>query len=136
MKTAMTFHKKTSRDQLRIYCPLPDVCTEMHTTLDAANRAAKRVQIALSHEKEPRQPMQKQWQGQDLRSLNAKIEELRKEVDGMEDETRDASAPSLFEFEEGRRKGCWRSVFNGAGLGADRFELLVSKIGVSGPRNL
>lgn len=128
--------QKTSRDQLRIYCPLPDVCTEMHTTLDAANRAAKRVQIALSHEKEPRQPMQKQWQGQDLRSLNAKIEELRKEVDGMEDETRDASAPSLFEFEEGRRKGCWRSVFNGAGLGADRFELLVSKIGVSGPRNL
>ncbi|KAF1357223.1 hypothetical protein EJ07DRAFT_157839 [Lizonia empirigonia] len=128
--------KKTSRDQLRVYCPLPDVCTEMHTTLDAANRAAKRVQIALSHEKEPRQPMQKQWQGQDLRSLNAKIEELRKEVDGMEDETSDASAPSLFEFEEGRRTGCWRSVFNGVGLGADRFELLVSKIGVSGPRNL
>ncbi|KAF2624772.1 hypothetical protein BU25DRAFT_493415 [Macroventuria anomochaeta] len=126
--------EKIGKEQIRIYHPLPNVCTEVYTSLDAANRAAKRVQIKLSHEKEPR-AMQKQWQTHNLHELNGKIEKLRKELNGEGGDDENGS-PSLFEYEEGRRKGCWRSMFNGSGLGADRFELLVLRVALSGPRNL
>ena len=127
--------ERAGRIQMRIHHPLPNICTEIHTSLDAANRAAKRVQIELSHEKYPKQPLQKQWQTQSLFDLNKKLDDLRKEVDDDKGGEVDAS-PSLFEYEEGRRKGCWRSMFNGCGLGADRFELLVSTVRLGGPRNL
>lgn len=125
--------KPNPKYQLRIHHPLPPLSTEIHTSLDAANRAAKRVQIFLSHEIKTRLELQKQWQGRNLRDLNEKVEELRREVGGN---AGDAGSSTLDEYEQGRRKGCWRSVFNGRGLGADRFELLVSRVGLSGPRNL
>ncbi|XPT03436.1 hypothetical protein M3J09_012529 [Ascochyta lentis] len=133
-----------NNQRLRTHHPLPPITTDLHTTLPSANRAAKRVQIALSHEETATQPLQKKWQAQNQRALNQKLEDLEREIsDGeqerlgvdRQDEERD-NPPSLFEFEAGRRRGCWRSVFHGAGLGADTFELLVVRVGVSGPRNL
>ncbi|UPX21034.1 uncharacterized protein EKO05_0011240 [Ascochyta rabiei] len=135
------------KPRVRTYHPLPSIATELHTTLAAANRAAKRVQLALSHEPAPTKSMQKQWQTQNLRALNRKLEGLGQEVDD-DDEGREGGGggaphnvggsrtPNLFEYAAGRRRGCWRSVFNGCELGADAFELLVVRTGISGPRNL
>jgi hypothetical protein len=120
------------KEQVRTYHPFPQVCTELHTSLESANRAAKRVQIELSHERDPKS-MQAQWQLQNLRELNEKLADLRREVGHAEGET---GGLSLFEFEEGRRRGCWRSVFRGAGVAGFDFELLVMSVGVSGPRNI
>ncbi|KAJ4369534.1 hypothetical protein N0V86_009370 [Didymella sp. IMI 355093] len=120
------------KEQIRAYHPFPQICTEIHTSLESANRAAKRVQIELSHEREPKS-MQAQWQIQNLRELNEKLEDLRREVEEVEEET---GGLSLFEYEEGRRRGCWRSIFRGAGVAGFDFELLVTSVGVSGPRNI
>lgn len=125
-------------ESARVHHDLPPICTEIHTTLDAANRAAKRVHIHLSHEKDPSKPLQKQWQIRNLHELNRKIEDLRKEAEDHDSDEEDGP-PSLPEYEHGRRKGCWRSVFQGTrndGREADDYEVLVCKVGVSGPRNL
>jgi hypothetical protein len=67
--------------------------------------------------------------------LNNKLQTLRNESNDDEGEN-GGGGVSLFEYEEGRRKGCWRSVFDEFGLGGERFEVLVCRVGVSGPRNL
>ena len=125
-------HEEKDKEQFRIYHPLPHICTELHTSLESANRAAKRVQIELSHEKAPKS-MQAQWQLSNLRELNEKLEDLRQET---EDGDNEGGRPSRFEYEEGRRRGCWRSKFKGVGHNGYDFELLVTSVGVSGPRNV
>ncbi|KAF3039275.1 hypothetical protein E8E11_001294 [Didymella keratinophila] len=124
--------EKGEKERFRIYHPLPHICTEVHTSLESANRAAKRVQIELSHEKTPKS-MQAHLQLQNLRKLNEKLEDLRKETEEGDDES---GGPSLFEYEEGRRRGCWKSTFRGVGYNGFDFELLVTSVGVSGPRNI
>ncbi|KAJ4332442.1 hypothetical protein N0V87_008374 [Didymella glomerata] len=124
--------EKEEKEKVRIYHPLPYICTEVHTSLESANRAAKRVQIELSHEKAPKS-LQAQWQVANLRELNNKLEDLCSEAEEGDDES---GAPSLFEYEEGRRRGCWRSMFRGVGHNGFDFELLVTSVGVSGPRNI
>lgn len=121
------------KEQIRIYHPLPHICTEVHTSLDSANRAAKRVQIELSHEKAPKS-LQAQWQLDDLRDLNKKLEDLRSEA--AEKDDGESETPSSFEYEQNRRRGCWKSKFRGVGHDGVEFELLVTSVGVSGPRNI
>lgn len=99
---------------VRAYQPLPR--TEIYTTLDAANRAARSLQIELSHERDPKSPLTTKWQEINLRELNAKVH---------------AFDPSM-----GGKEACWNSTFNGCGLGADRFELVVEQVRLCGPRNL
>jgi hypothetical protein len=97
----------------RVYHPLP--CTECYTTADAANRAAKNLQIEMSHKKNPSY-LDKHWQVQNLEQLNKRVRDLAEAKE-----------------EEGRY---WKSEFNGLVLGASSFELLVEKVGLCGPRNL
>jgi hypothetical protein len=97
----------------RVYHPLPR--TECYTTLEAANRAAKTLQIELSHEREAT-AMAKVWQATNLAKLDKKFRDLQEAVD-----------------QEGKY---WKSEFNGCGLGSTRFELVVEKVGLCGPRNL
>lgn len=138
-----------AESKVRVYCPLPPVCTELHTTLDAANRAAKRVQFYLSHaqETEKERDFDKQWRARNLAVLNQKVEDLRKEVEedgggeggeggrlrleGGDEVTRKDGA--VVE-EGGRRRGYWFSRFAGTEL--EEYELRVEPVGVSGPRNL
>lgn len=89
---------------------------EIYTTLSAANRAARALQIQLSHEKEPKDALSKAFQEKNLRELNAKVVQLQ--------------SPS----DEGG--GCWESRFNACGLGGDNLELVVEKTSLCGPRNL
>ncbi|KAH8724347.1 hypothetical protein GQ44DRAFT_709018 [Phaeosphaeriaceae sp. PMI808] len=97
----------------RVYSPLP--CTECYTSLNAANRAAKNVQIKLSHEKNPKM-LAKHWQDENLAELNKR-----------------ASAMETAEAEEDKY---WKSQFKGAGLSSTEFELIVENVGLCGPRNL
>ncbi|KAF1925681.1 uncharacterized protein M421DRAFT_423510 [Didymella exigua CBS 183.55] len=122
--------QKDEGKQIRIYHPLPQICTQLHTTLESANRAARRVQIELSHEKAPK-PFQANWQAQKLRELNGKLVDLCREVE----EAAESGAPSLVEDEAGGRRGYWSSTFQ-VGPGGPVFELLVASVGVSGLRNL
>jgi len=89
---------------------------EIYTTLSAANRAARALQIQLSHEKEPKDALSKAFQEKNLQELNAKVVQLQ--------------SPS----DEGG--GCWKSRFNACGLGGDSLELVVEKTSLCGPRNL
>lgn len=98
---------------LRQHHPLP--CTELYTTLDGANHAARRLQIEMSHEANP-SAANARWQEQDARNLLTKARSLDPSVGGEE--------------------GYWRSEFNASGRGGDRFELVVEKAGLCGPRNL
>jgi hypothetical protein len=139
-----------AESKVRVYCPLPPVCTELHTTLDAANRAAKRVQFYLSHaqETEKERDIEKQWRAKNLAVLNQKVEDLRKEVEGdgggeggeggrlrLEGGGREGTGKGEAVVEEGgRRRGCWFSRFAGTEL--EEYELRVEPVGVSGPRNL
>lgn len=100
-------------DSLRIHHPHSR--TECYTTLAGANRAAKNLQIELSHEPKP-SDLEKKWQAQNLSELNKKMMELEEASDGEEK--------------------CWKSKFNGSGRGSDKYELLVEKVGLCGPRNL
>lgn len=97
----------------RVYHPLP--CTECYTTLEAANRAAKKLQVELSHEKNPKAST-KLWQVSNLEELNKKVSDLEKAE------------------EEGVKY--WKSLFNGCGLGSAKFELVVEQVRLCGPRNL
>jgi hypothetical protein len=100
-------------ESTRVYHPLP--CTECYTTVDSANRAAKNLQIELSHTKKPN-AMEKLWQVQNLEQLNKRARDLAEAKE-----------------EEGRY---WKSEFNGLGLGSATYELRVEKVGLCGPRNL
>jgi hypothetical protein len=97
----------------RVYHPLP--CTECYTTLEAANRAAKNLQIELSHKTNPNN-LDKLWQIQNLAQLNRRMRDL------AEAETEEEKY--------------WKSEFNGSGLGSATFELMVERVGLCGPRNL
>jgi hypothetical protein len=97
----------------RVYHALPR--TECYTTLAAANRAAKSLQIELSHEKSGN-AMTKMWQAAEAAKLDKKLLDLETAQD-----------------EEAQY---WKSEFNGCGLGSKRFELVVEKVGLCGPRNL
>lgn len=97
----------------RVYQSLPR--TECYTTLDAANRAAKSLQVELSHKQNP-SPLENIWQTTNLADLSKKVSELQQAKD-----------------EDGKY---WKSEFNGSGLGSATFELIVEKAGLCGPRNL
>jgi len=103
---------------IRQYHPIAN-WSEIYTTLEYANRAARRLQIELSHEESPSNPLTVKWQEQNRR-------ELEEQVLALEAEHQDE--------EEGN--GLWRSEFNGCGCGGDRFELLVERTVLGGPRNV
>ncbi|KAF2657202.1 hypothetical protein K491DRAFT_677375 [Lophiostoma macrostomum CBS 122681] len=88
--------------------------SELMTVLGDANRAARRLQIALSHMKNPGTEAEKIWQENDDRRLREKMHALDSGVGG--------------------KAGLWESEFNG--LGGERFRLVVEEVGVSGPRNV
>ncbi|OAL48452.1 hypothetical protein IQ07DRAFT_601750 [Pyrenochaeta sp. DS3sAY3a] len=101
----------------RIFCAPP--CTEVYTTAHAANHAACRLQIDMSHQERPGE-VAKGWQEKDCKRL---WEVLR----GLEEG--DA---------EGDAEGLWRSEFMGRlGSGmAGRYEVFVERGDLEGPRNL
>ncbi|EUC41217.1 hypothetical protein COCMIDRAFT_106724 [Bipolaris oryzae ATCC 44560] len=101
-------------EPVRVY--RPHGRPEVYTTLQAANHAARSLQIELGHEKNPTNAMTKKYQEQDLKKLNAKALAL---AAAGEDED-----------------GCWHSKFNARGLGGDKLELVVEKAGICGPRNI
>jgi hypothetical protein len=98
--------------------PLPPSFSELHTTLNSANRCARNLQIHLSHRKDAGvvslSQAEKLWQEDDNRKLYEKVHAL------------DPGLP-------GGKEGCWESVFNG--LGGERFELVVGEVRLCGPRN-
>jgi hypothetical protein len=94
----------------------PHSRSEYYTTREAANRAARSLQIELSHEKNPTDVMTKAFQEKNLTELNAKVLELESSVEGED--------------------GCWKSKFNASGLGGDSLELVVEKVEICGPRNI
>ena len=102
-----------SEPPVRVYHKLP--CSEVYTTLDTANRAARKLQIELSHVKDPKDDINAKWQEQDLKDLNAKVQSLDLSMRGS--------------------AGCWKSEFNACGKGGDRFEVVVEKVSICGPRN-
>ncbi|CAI6334387.1 unnamed protein product [Periconia digitata] len=109
---------------LRIHTrPLPSNRCEAYTTRATANAAAFAVQVDLSHDKEAR-GANARWQEQNVRVLREKLDALH-----TEEEQDDGSS-----HEEG--KGCWRSEFNESGLGGAKFEIVVQRVGVCGPRNV
>ncbi|PWO27207.1 Leo1 domain containing protein [Pyrenophora tritici-repentis] len=72
-------------------------CPDVYTTLSSANRAALALQIRLSHEEEPKNPLTKDFQERGLRALQEKLQGLSvKEGDGQATE-------------------CWVSQFNAVG---------------------
>jgi hypothetical protein len=103
-----------AREPVRVY--QSHTRPEVYTTLDAANRAARALQIELSHEKEPR-GASKAFQEKGIKELNAKLVELQS-------------------AERNGGDGCWKSKFNACGLGADTLEVVVEKTGICGPRNI
>lgn len=90
--------------------------SELYTTLQGANRAARDVQIELSHEKKPKSDITAKWQEKNLKELNDKVHELH------------PSPNNDMSF--------WKSKFNACGMGGDQFELAVEQITLCGPRNL
>jgi len=112
--------KPGDRDEALIRTPHPhSSCPNVYTALSSANRAAFALQVRLSHEVEPKNPMTKSYQERDLIKLNEKLAGL----DGEGGES-------------GRAEGYWHSKFNGVGLGGDRLEIVVDKVRIVGPRNL
>ncbi|KAB2107420.1 hypothetical protein AG0111_0g4072 [Alternaria gaisen] len=91
---------------------------EIYTTLNAANRAARALQIELSHEREPKDEFSRAFQEKNLKELDTKLRELQsRELDDGND-------------------GCWKGKFNACGLGADTLEVVVEKTSICGARNL
>ena len=106
-------NQSTASTPLRVYEQLP--CCEVYTTLDAANRAARSLQVKLSHEENPSDQNTVERQTTDLADLNAKVYGLDPSMGGV--------------------KGCWKSTFNASGSSGDMFELVVEQVGICGPRN-
>jgi hypothetical protein len=101
---------------IRQHHPIPKT-SEIYTTLAYANRAARRLQIELSHEKDTSSPLSRKWQEQNRRELEERV--LALEAEDMKD-----------------GGGFWRSEFNGCGRGGDRFELVVERTALGGPKNI
>ncbi|KAH7359588.1 hypothetical protein BKA66DRAFT_445288 [Pyrenochaeta sp. MPI-SDFR-AT-0127] len=97
----------------RVHCEVS--CNEVYTTHFMANRAARNLQVELSHEKDPKDEVTKTWQEQNVNDLRARLGDLELTVDGKE--------------------GLWNSEFRACGPDGDMFELLVERIGICGPRN-
>lgn len=106
--------EETEQEPIRVYHP--HGYPEVYTTREAANQAARSLQIELGHEKNPTNSSTRLFQEKDLVDLNDKVIALEKAGDGKE--------------------GCWRSKFNASGLGGDNLELVVEKAGIYGPRNI
>ncbi|XP_014550815.1 hypothetical protein COCVIDRAFT_31543 [Bipolaris victoriae FI3] len=106
--------KSKVNEPVRVYCPHGR--PEVYTTLQAANHAARSLQIELGHEKNPTSTITKNYQEQDLKKLNAKALALEAAGEGED--------------------RCWHSKFNAHGLGGDTLELVVEKAGICGPRNI
>lgn len=104
---------ETVADYVRVHHPHSR--TECYTTLGGANRAAKNLQVELSHKSNPSH-MDTVWQSKDLAELNQKVMDLEAAGDG--------------------EAKYWKSNFNASGLGSDRYELLVEMVTLCGPRNL
>ncbi|OAK97127.1 hypothetical protein IQ06DRAFT_350826 [Phaeosphaeriaceae sp. SRC1lsM3a] len=104
---------KTVADYVRVHHPHSR--TECYTTLGGANRAAKNLQVELSHKSNPSH-MDTVWQSKDLAELNQRVMDLEAAGDG--------------------EAKYWKSSFNASGLGSDRYELLVEMVTLCGPRNL
>jgi hypothetical protein len=109
---AMEDSDSEDEEPMRVFQALPEGHAEIYTTLDAANRAARRLQIEMSHEKEPKHQSKKMWQEKEAKDLYAKVTDLEK------------------------NKGYWESRFNEVRLGGDKFELVVEQTRLFGPRNL
>lgn len=131
---------------LRIHTwPLPKGRTEAYTTLDAANSAALGVQIDMSHDSNAT-GTNLMWQAQNLAALRRRLEEMKKK-DGGDGKGRDEeeSEDGEDEDEEGNEGECvksgervgkyWKSEFNEGKLGGSKFEVVVRRIGITGPRN-
>ncbi|KAJ4298164.1 hypothetical protein N0V90_006063 [Kalmusia sp. IMI 367209] len=102
----------SSSQVIRQYHQVP--CIENYTTLHGANNAACNLQMEMSHEKNPTNQLQIAWQESNAGDLRKKVMEL----DGKDGEER-----------------YWKTQFN-VGLGSKKFELVVERGGVCGPRNV
>jgi hypothetical protein len=100
--------------QIRLYHPIQR--TQVYTTLEAANRAARIVQIELSHDAKSADEASAKTRQLYIRELNTKLHVL----DGL----------------AGEDDGYWKSQFRGFGQPADQYELVVERVGLCGPRNL
>jgi hypothetical protein len=102
----------TDDPPLRVY---EHVADPSFTTLETANLAALNLQVELGYEKEPK-PTMRAWQDGEIRGLRQHFNSLGKEVDD--------------------ERNYWSKTFNGSGPGSKKFELLVEKGKLCGPRNL
>ncbi|KAF2002412.1 hypothetical protein P154DRAFT_594094, partial [Amniculicola lignicola CBS 123094] len=102
---------------IREFQYLDPLNAEIYTSLYTANRAAMNLQIQLSHKKTGQSRADQIWQEEDKKALMKKVEGL----------------DPLLGY-EGEGRGVWESRFNG--LGGEKFELKVERVGLTGPRNL
>jgi hypothetical protein len=101
--------------RIRVYHPLQR--TEVYTTLESANCAARDVQVELSHDLKATGEASVKTRELDIRELNARLYVLNGTTDG-----------------DG---GYWKSRFSGWGVQpVDDYELVVEEVGLCGPRNL
>jgi hypothetical protein len=102
---------------IRQHHPTPDTA-EIFTALAYANRAARRLHIEMSHEKEPASATVTEQQREELRDLEEKVLDLEaKMAQANEDDA------------------CWRSQFSGCGSEEGQFEVVVERAILGGPRN-
>jgi hypothetical protein len=101
--------------RIRVYHPLQR--TEVYTTLESANCAARDVQVEMSHDLKATGEASVKTRGLSIRELNARLYGLNGTTDG--------------------NGGYWKSRFRGFGdQPVDEYELVVEEVGLCGPRNL
>jgi hypothetical protein len=105
------------------------IFTELYTVRDDANRAAMKLQIALSHKKEPLKETERKWQELENRKLRDKVHAL----DGFVVIDEEGSDGEIDTSKAGKG-GCWESEFNA--LDGERYKLWVESTRVFGPRNI
>lgn len=98
---------------VRVHQPVP--CTQGYTTLHAANNAAAELQIEMAHRSHPKNALDVQWKERNKRELRRKVTELD-EKEGDE--------------------GLWKSEFSEAKVGGEKFEMVVERVRICGPRNV
>lgn len=103
-----------SDTQIRVYHPLQR--TEVYTTLESANCAARDVQVEMSHDLKATGETSVKTRELDIRKLNAKLYVLSEATDA--------------------NNGYWKSRFKTFGQPVDEYELVVEEVGLCGPRNL
>jgi hypothetical protein len=140
-----------TREPLLSYISLSSQCfrqlgifSELYTIKDSANHAARKLQLALSHQPDPMSIEMRKWQDSEHSRLAQKLLDLEKAK--LSISARDnggVDAPSLASTENGdgkssekksEQEGCWWSEFNG--LDGERYRLIVENIEVNGPRNI